>query len=187
MISASHSMRLAELTGESASLAVLDDADVVYVGRVPVRRIMSINVQIGTRVPVHATSMGRVLLAWAPPTVVDEIVAGRPLESFTSRTLTDPDAFRADLGRVRAQGWSVVSEELEPGLLSASAPVRDRSGHVVAALASSTSVGRAGADQLESTTVPLLVDIAERISAELAVGHPAQRRTRGASPPGSAS
>ena len=61
-----HLERLAERTGESASLAALDAGEVVYVARVPVRRIMSINVSVGTRVPAHATSMGRVLLAWAP-------------------------------------------------------------------------------------------------------------------------
>src|ERR671929_1402296 len=70
-----HLLRLAEQTQESASLATLDGDDVVYVARVPVRRIMSINVSIGTRVPAHATSMGRALLAWAPPAVGEQVVA----------------------------------------------------------------------------------------------------------------
>jgi IclR family pca regulon transcriptional regulator len=134
---------------------------------VPVRRIMSINVSVGTRVPAHATSMGRVLLAWAPPVVVDEVLTGRPLRAVTPNTLTDLDDVRAELSRVRAQGWSIVSEELEIGLLSASAPVRDRSGEVVAALASSTSVGRSDAETLRRDVVPLLVDAADRLSASL--------------------
>ncbi|MCW2704898.1 MAG: Transcriptional regulator, IclR family [Blastococcus sp.] len=162
-----HLLSLAERTSESASLATLDGDEVVYVARVPVRRIMSINVSVGTRVPAHATSMGRVLLAWAPPVVVDEVLTGRPLRAVTPNTLTDLDDVRAELSRVRAQGWSIVSEELEIGLLSASAPVRDRSGEVVAALASSTSVGRSDAETLRRDVVPLLVDAADRLSASL--------------------
>jgi IclR family pca regulon transcriptional regulator len=162
-----HLLSLAERTSESASLATLDGDEVVYVARVPVRRIMSINVSVGTRVPAHATSMGRVLLAWAPPVVVDGVLTGRPLRAVTPNTLTDLDDVRAELSRVRAQGWSIVSEELEIGLLSASAPVRDRSGEVVAALASSTSVGRSDAETLRRDVVPLLVDAADRLSASL--------------------
>jgi IclR family pca regulon transcriptional regulator len=162
-----HLLELAERTSESASLATLDGDEVVYVARVPVRRIMSINVSVGTRVPAHATSMGRVLLAWAPLVVVDEVLTGRPLRAVTPNTLTDLDDIRAELSRVRAQGWSIVSEELEVGLLSASAPVRDRSGEVVAALASSTSVGRSDPDTLRRDVVPLLVDAADRLSASL--------------------
>jgi IclR family pca regulon transcriptional regulator len=162
-----HLLRLAEETHESASLATLDGDDVVYVARVPVRRIMSINVSIGTRVPAYATSMGRVLLAWAPTEVVDSVLNRRPLRPITPRTVTDPSALRAELARVRAQGWSTVDEELEVGLLSAAAPVRDHTGQVVAALASSTSAGRSSRGELERNVVPLLVETAGRITADL--------------------
>src|SRR4051812_41389383 len=114
-----HLLELAEQTHESASLATLDGDEVVYVARVPVRRIMSINVSVGTRVPAHATSMGRVLLAWAPPEQVDEVLNRRPLAAVTPNTVTDPPALRDALQQVREQGWSIVSEELEKGLLSA--------------------------------------------------------------------
>jgi IclR family pca regulon transcriptional regulator len=162
-----HLLWLAEQTQESASLSTLDGDEVVYVARVPVRRIMSINVSVGTRVPAHATSMGRVLLAWAPDAQVDDVLARRPLRPATPRTVTDAAQFREVLRRVRAQGFAVVSEELETGLLSASAPVRDRSGSVVAALATSTSTGRSTVEQLERAVVPLLVETADRISADL--------------------
>jgi IclR family transcriptional regulator, pca regulon regulatory protein len=164
-----HLLALAEQTGESASLAALDGAEVVYVARVPVRRIMSINVSIGTRVPAHATSMGRALLAWAPQPVVERVIAESGLRPLTAHTITDPERFRAALRAVREQGWSIVAEELEEGLLSAAAPVRDGSGAVVAALASSTSSGRSDPERLASEVVPLLVETAERISADL--GH----------------
>ncbi|MGW4212104.1 IclR family transcriptional regulator domain-containing protein [Lentzea sp. NPDC004789] len=163
-----HLLDLSVQTGESASLAALDGRDAVYVARVPVRRIMSINVSIGTRIPAFASSMGRVLLAWAPDVVVDEIVAGG-LPALTKHTVTDAGALRDVLRQVRADGWSIVAEELEIGLLSVSAPVRDSTGEVVAALASSTSVGRSSVEAIRRDVVPLLLDTAERISADL--GH----------------
>jgi seryl-tRNA synthetase len=97
-----HLLALAEQTGESASLAALDGTEVVYVARVPVRRIMSINVSIGTRVPAHATSMGRALLAWAPQQVVERVIAESGLRALTARTITDPERFRAALVRKAA-------------------------------------------------------------------------------------
>lgn len=171
-----HLLELSAKTGESASLAALDGRDAVYVARVPVRRIMSINVSIGTRIPAYATSMGRVLLAWAPDVIVDEIIAGG-LIALTKHTVTEVDEFRAVLRQVRSDGWSIVAEELEIGLLSVSAPVRDRTGEVVAALASSTSVGRSSVEAIRGDVVPLLLDAAERISADL--GHKSSARREG--------
>ncbi|KAA9163619.1 helix-turn-helix domain-containing protein [Amycolatopsis acidicola] len=160
-----HLLELAEKTGESASLAALDGTEVVYIARVPVRRIMSINVSIGTRVPAHATSMGRVLLAWADESTVDTVLEAG-LQARTPETVTDPAEFRAALKTVRDQGFSIVAGELEEGLISAAAPVRDRSGTVVAALASSTSTGRSTVDELHDDVVPLLRRAADAISTD---------------------
>jgi IclR family pca regulon transcriptional regulator len=164
-----HLLALAEETQESASLATLDGGEVVYIARVPVRRIMSINVAVGTRVPVHATSMGRVLLAWQDEATVDRQLAGIELTRFTDRTITTPADLRAALAEVRATGYSIVDQELETGLISASVPVRDHRGQVVAALASSTSSGRSDTGSLRNDVVPLLVRAAGQIGAEL--GH----------------
>ena len=162
-----HLAALAEKTAESASLAVLDGDEVVYVARVAIRRIMSINVSPGTRVAAHATSMGRVLLAWQSRERVERYLAGTGLTPLTAHTVTDPDTFRAALARVRLQGWSMVSEELEVGLISVSAPVRDHTGAVVAALASSTSTGRSTPGHLEKNTVPLVLEAADAIGTDL--------------------
>lgn len=162
-----HLAALAEKTGESASLAVLDGDEVVYVARVAIRRIMSINVSPGTRVAAHATSMGRVLLAWQPRERVDRYLARTGLTPHTAHTVTDPDQFRAALARVRLQGWSMVSEELEVGLISVSVPVHDHTGAVVAALASSTSTGRSTPGHLEKDTVPMVLKAADAISTDL--------------------
>ncbi|MDT7601732.1 MAG: IclR family transcriptional regulator, pca regulon regulatory protein [Pseudonocardiales bacterium] len=168
-----HLLALAEQTHESASLAALDGAHVVYVARVPVRRIMSINVSIGTRVPAHATSMGRALLAWAPAPAIERVIAESGLRRLTERTITDPVAFQAALREVRELGYALVAGELEDGLISVSAPVRDQTGRVVAALASSTSSGRTDLDRLRTEVVPLLLSTAGDISADL--GHRATR------------
>jgi IclR family pca regulon transcriptional regulator len=167
-----HLLRLAERTSESASLAELDGHDVVYVARVPVRRIMSINVTIGSRVAAHATSMGRALLAWSGPERITRFLEEAPLPALTPHTITDPARLRAELARVREQGWAIVDGELEEGLISVSAPIRDRSGAVVAALASSTATGRRASQRLREETVPLLLEVAAAISAEL--GHTAR-------------
>lgn len=172
-----HLLRLAEQTGESASLAALDGAEVVYIARVPVRRIMSINIAIGTRVPAHATSMGRALLAWAPPEVIRRVIEESGLPAYTRRTVTDPSILRGALRTVRDQGWSMVAEELEAGLISVSAPIRDRDGAVVAALASSTSTGRSTPAALAADVAGLVVETAGRISAELGHRAPASARS----------
>ncbi|QFU88238.1 IclR family transcriptional regulator C-terminal domain-containing protein [Amycolatopsis sp. YIM 10] len=174
-----HLMRLAEHTRESASLAALDGAEVVYVARVPVRRIMSINVSVGTRVPAHSTSMGRVLLAWEPAEVVDQVLAEHGLPASTEHTITDPARFRRALAETRARGWAIVAEELEIGLLSAAAPVRDQSGKVIAALASSTSSGRSSVAELREKVVPVLCETAGRISADFGHRATASGRTTG--------
>lgn len=159
--------RLAEKTGESASLAILDDDEVVYVARVATRRIMSINVSLGTRVPAHATSMGRVLLAWTDSARIERYLERTGLTRRTRHTIVEPDRFRRALAQVREQGWALVCEELEQGLISISAPVRDHTGAVVAALASSTSSGRCTPHDLQELVLPLLLATAGDISREL--------------------
>jgi IclR family pca regulon transcriptional regulator len=172
-----HLSRLSEETGESASLAVLDGTDAVYVARIAVRRIMSIDVSPGTRVPAAATSMGRVLLAWAEEeTVAGVLAAGLP--AHTARTVTDAKALRGVLRQVQAQGWSIVDGELDPDLISVAVPVRDHTGSVVAAMASSTSVARTTAEQLRTTVLEPLLAAASRLSVELGQPRGAQARER---------
>ncbi len=177
-----HLVTLAEKTGESASVATLDGDEVVYIARVATRRLMSINVSPGTRVPAHATSMGRVLLAWQPHDRVERYLAETGLAPRTPHTITDPEQFRRALDRIRRQGWSLVSEELEEGLISVSAPVRDHTGTVVAALASSTSTGRSTPGHLEKTIVPLALDTADAISNDLGYRGPSGRSIAAAPP-----
>lgn len=161
-----HLMRLAERTGESASLAQLDGADVIYVARVQVRRVLSLNVEVGSRLPAYATSMGRVLAAHADADAVARIIdAGMP--ALTESTITDPVAFRDQLHETRRAGYAIVDSELEVGFISAAVPVRDASGEVVAALAYSTARGRHSTDDLTQSVVPMMLDVAAEISRDL--------------------
>ena len=162
-----HLERLSREVDESVSAAVLDGADIVYVARVPTRRIMSVRITIGTRFPAYATSMGRVLLAGLPVSESDAAVLASPRLPLTERTVTDPTALRAELARVREQGWSLVDGELEPGLRSIAVPLRDRAGVVLAALNVSTSATRDTVDRVVEVYLPALRSAAAAIEAEL--------------------
>jgi IclR family pca regulon transcriptional regulator len=160
-------VHVAEQTDESASLGVLDGADVVYAARVPVRRIMSIDVSVGTRIPAYATSMGRALLAWAPPSTVKSVFDVTEFTKLTVATITDARSLRDELARVRARGYSVVAEELEKGLISLSAPVFDVTGGVVGAIACSTSTARNTPEDFTAAVAAVVVDAAGALSADM--------------------
>ncbi|WP_374976025.1 IclR family transcriptional regulator C-terminal domain-containing protein [Microbacterium trichothecenolyticum] len=162
-----HLERLSREVDESVSAAVLDGGDIVYIARVPTRRIMSVRITIGTRFPAFATSMGRVLLAGMPDGAVDELFAASVLPSLTARTVTDATALREELDRVRAQGWSLVDGELEPGLRSVAVPLHDRRGDVVAAVNVSTSATRDTVEHVLQRHLPALRETAAAIDAEL--------------------
>jgi len=158
---------LVERTGESCSAATLDLPDVVYVARVPTRRIMSITLGVGTRLPAHATSMGRVLLAALPPEELDEFLATARLEQLTERTITAPRELRAVVDEVRAQGWALVDQELELGLRSVAAPIQDAERRTVAAMNVSAAVSRVPLEKLRDEILPQLLRTADAVSTAL--------------------
>src|SRR6266545_2624971 len=168
--------KLGEETHESCSAATLDLPDVVYVARVPTRRIMSITLSVGTRLPAHCTSMGRVLLAALPPDELDRYLANTKLETWTERTTTDPQQLRAALDETRQRGWALVDQELEVGLRSVAAPIR-RGPDTIAALNVSSAVSRVSLDDLRRRILPPLVKTAETISNALTHQGPAYHRT----------
>jgi len=161
-----HLERLSRAIDESVSAAVLAGDDIVYVARVPTRRIMTVAITIGTRFPAYATSMGRVLLAALPAEDAGSVVDRADLRALTPRTITDRVELRTELARVRAQGWALVDEELELGLRSVAAPVRDRDGRTVAAINVSTSTARPR-EEAEARFVPLLLETASAIEHDL--------------------
>jgi IclR family pca regulon transcriptional regulator len=154
---------------ESSSAAVLDGADIVYVLRVPTHKIMSINLGIGSRLPAYCTSMGRVLLAGLTAEQLRATLAARPPVAHTARTVTDTDELVALIGQVREQGWSLVNQELEEGLLSLAAPIVDRSGRVIAALNISGQATRTPPSMMVDQFLPKLLASARTISQLLRI------------------
>jgi len=111
---------------ESCSMSVLEGNDIVYVARVPTKRIMSIALGIGARLPAHCTSMGRVLLANLPDDELGEYFSTSEREAFTPHTVTSESALRAILDKVREQQYALVDQELELGVRSIAVPLQDR-------------------------------------------------------------
>ena len=126
--------QLAQKVGESCSMAVLDGSDIVYVLRVPVRRVMSIGLGVGARLPAFAASMGRVMLADLPDAELDAWMQGNKFQPYTPKTLRNARALKSELLQVRKQGYAMVSQELELGLCSIAVPIRAANGCVVAGL-----------------------------------------------------
>jgi IclR family pca regulon transcriptional regulator len=164
-----HMEKLVATVQESVSVSILDDSDIVYVARVPTNRIMKVSINVGTRFPAYATSMGRVLLADHPDEWIAEFLSSRPLEPLTDYTLTDPAALLAEFQQVREQGWAVVDQELEEGLRSIAAPLRDASGHAVAAINVSVSARLQSRLNVESELLPPLLEAADAITSDLRV------------------
>ncbi|WP_295536869.1 IclR family transcriptional regulator C-terminal domain-containing protein [uncultured Pseudacidovorax sp.] len=150
---------------ESCSAAVLEGTDVVYVMRVPTHKIMRINVGIGSRLPAYCTSMGRVLLAALPEDELQRRLAASPIAALTRHTLTDPEAIAARIAQARRQGWCLVNQELEEGLISIAAPVTDRAGRVLAALNVSGQANRTSARKMQDSLLPPLLEAARRVSS----------------------
>ena len=162
-----HLERLVERLHESSSVAVLDGDDIVYVARVSTRRIMAVSISVGTRFPAHATSMGRVLLASLPAHDLDASIGRMRLEPITAGTITSRKALASELDQVRRQGWALVDQELEDGLRSVAAPIRDRSEEVVAAVNLSVHASRATVGEMQHEMLPPLLETASAIGQEL--------------------
>jgi IclR family pca regulon transcriptional regulator len=162
-----HLERLSRDVHESSSMSVLDGPDIVYVARVPTSRIMKVTINIGTRFPAYATSMGRVLLAGLGDDALDDYLRAAEIEPFTEHTVTDNDALRARIDEVRERGYALVDQELEHGLRSIAAPVRDRHGAVVAAVNVSTHISRVTKEKARRQFLPPLLRTVSDIETDL--------------------
>jgi IclR family pca regulon transcriptional regulator len=165
-----HLERLVEQVQESSSVSVLDGDDVIYVARVPTRRIMSVTISVGTRFPAYATSMGRVLLAGLPDEEVDATISRADLRRLTARTVTSTDALREAIEQVRGQGYAIVDQELEAGLRSIAAPIRDAAGAVTAAVNLSAQASRTTVADMKRRLLPRLRETAAAIERDLGAG-----------------
>jgi IclR family transcriptional regulator, pca regulon regulatory protein len=162
-----HMESLVAQVNESCSISVLDDTDIVYVARVPTRRIMSITLAVGTRLPAFVTSMGRVLLGGLADDELAERLARIEITPLTTRTVKDMDSLRTTLAAVRRQGYAATDQELEEGLRSLAVPLRGPSGTVTAALNLSVHASRTTMAVLRRDFLPLALRTAAAIEDDL--------------------
>jgi IclR family transcriptional regulator, pca regulon regulatory protein len=166
-VAAPHLEELVAHVRESSSISVLDGQHIVYVARVPTKRIMTVSISVGTRFPAYATSMGRVLLAGMSPEDLDHYLAEADLQPITASTVTDPDRLREIVSEVAKQGYAIVDQELEEGLRAVAAPIRGTSGTVTAAINLSAHASRVTLAAMRADLLPALLDTASRIEADL--------------------
>ncbi|MEO7370194.1 MAG: IclR family transcriptional regulator C-terminal domain-containing protein [Ilumatobacteraceae bacterium] len=159
---------LSDRVHESVSASVLDGTQIVYVARVNTQRIMGISLAIGSRLPAAWTSMGRVMLAGLTDSKLDEFFAGLVITELTMQSITDIDALRSEIGNVRAQGFALIDQELEEGIRSVAAPLRDRRGRTLAAINVGTHAARVTLKELRGVILPDLLETARSIEGQLA-------------------
>jgi IclR family pca regulon transcriptional regulator len=153
---------------EPSTVAVLDRGQILYIAHVPADRALSVAVTVGGRDPAEATALGRMLLASQDETWLRRHLAEVELVRHTSRTIVDPARLRAELDRVRRQGFALVDQELEEGLRAVALPLHDGVGRVVAAMNLAVHAGRWPVDAIRRTLVPRLLETAAAIDADLA-------------------
>lgn len=158
---------LSEDICESVSAAVLDNFDVVYVSGAQYHRVISVGISVGSRFPAHCTANGRVLLAAQPEEKWDAMLRDIPLTRMTKKTVTEAGAFKKVLEQVRDQGWSMVDQELEIGLMSIAVPVRTSAGALVGAINVGVPTLRMTPDQMVAEVLPKLQSTVSNISRAL--------------------
>lgn len=151
--------RLSDTLEESASVSILDDCDIVYVARASQRKVMSVSLMPGSRLPAYCTSMGRVLLAALPEGEALLRLRRAPLPARTARTLTEPDAILREIAHARAQGFAFVDQEVELGLRSVAVPLIDSRARTVGALNIGMPVRDDDRDMLVARLLPPLREV----------------------------
>lgn len=150
---------LSERVGQSASASVLDGTEIVYVARAAQRRVMSISLVPGSRLPAYCASMGRVLLASLPEADARARIENTDRKANTAHTKTDPDELMAELARVRAQGFAVIDQELEIGLRSIAVPLENARGRVVAALNIGAPAAAVPVEEMTARFLPAMREV----------------------------
>jgi IclR family pca regulon transcriptional regulator len=158
-----HLKQLAVDLNETASLCILDGTDVLYISRVLAPRMLSVTVNVGTRFPAWATSMGRVLIAGLPAPQRDNFYERIELTRYTPHTVSSIDQLRDEVERAAERGWSLVSGELDDGLRGLAVPVR-RGNDLIAALNVSLQTHRGSEAEIAATVLPRLREAADHIA-----------------------
>lgn len=149
---------------ETVNLAILDGTEIVYLDRIKTEQIININLSIGSRLPLYCTSMGKSLLAFLPKDELFELLDKIDIKSITPNTITDKGRLLEELQKVRQRGISVNNIELDIGLRSVAAPVRDESGRVIAAVNIAVPSSRITFEELKTRLAKKVIDVTRIIS-----------------------
>jgi IclR family pca regulon transcriptional regulator len=148
--------RVTELVHESSSLSILDGDEIVYLARSAAKRVMSVSLSVGSRLPAYCTSMGRVLLAALPDVELAAYLDRVELKGLTPKTVTDKSSMLEIIQSVRAQDYALTDEELELGLRSIAVPVRNRQNRTVAAINVGVHAARVSTAEMIERLLPIL-------------------------------
>ncbi|MCK4259179.1 MAG: IclR family transcriptional regulator [Halanaerobiales bacterium] len=151
-------------TKETIHLGILDDYEVVYIDKVESSEVIRMYSKIGRRVPTHCTSLGKILLAYSPEEVTDQMIEQKELTYYTETTITDPVELKKHLEMVKEQGYSIDDEEQERDIRCIAGPVFDYDGKIMAAFSISGPVTRMTEERVQKLS-QLVVDYSGRISA----------------------
>jgi IclR family pca regulon transcriptional regulator len=163
-----HLRVLSDTVHESSYVSINEDADNVCVAHVPVRRIWTATITVGTRLPALATASGRVLMAANDQRFIDGFLSAHRLPQITSHTISNPRDLAAEIALVRKQGWAFVDQELEEGLRVVAAPIHDPKGKVIAAVSVSTLAGSSTRESCLRDMLPPVQRAAAAIEEDLA-------------------
>jgi IclR family transcriptional regulator, pca regulon regulatory protein len=162
-----HLEQLAETVRETTSASVLDGTDIVFVVRVETKRIMSMTLGVGSRLPAWATAMGRVLLADLPPARLDAYFAQVKLDRLCERTVTNKRELRRIIEQARKHGYTLVDQEVEEGVRSLAVPIKSPGGRAEAALTVCSHASRVSVARIMDEFLPLVLDTSEKITRSL--------------------
>ncbi|MGD8420396.1 MAG: IclR family transcriptional regulator C-terminal domain-containing protein [Gammaproteobacteria bacterium] len=143
-----HMNSLADECGETVNLGVIDDGEAVFIGQVESREVMRMIVRLGSRSPIHASGVGKALLAAMPENRVAQILERRGLRRYTERTLDNPAALYAELEQTRRRGYALDDEEHAVGLRCVAAAIFDENAQALAAISLSGPTARVVDDRL---------------------------------------
>jgi IclR family transcriptional regulator, pca regulon regulatory protein len=156
---------LSERFGESCSAAILQGNDIVYVARVPARRIMSAALAVGSRLPALHTALGRILFGYLDEAEIWRRLKSQRIEAYTPQTITDLQALYDRIRADHEQQFSIVDEELERGLRALAVPVIDRGGRAIGAINLSTHSTRTTRNEMRQEFLPDLKRVSAQVSS----------------------
>jgi IclR family pca regulon transcriptional regulator len=154
-------------SGETTNMSIRDGQEIVYIARNRTQQIISINLHLGSRLPVHCTSMGKAQLIDLSPEELGELLGAGPYPAPGPNTVTDLDQLLSELRHIRRTGYAINDEELAVGLRSVAAPIRDRHDYIVAAINISVPSVRVSRQELESQLAPMVTHAAQDICLAL--------------------